>query len=52
VINTKSGPAEVKKVGPIRAAGRAMFGTKNVQGEKVKPGFLGGIGKKIFGPRR
>jgi hypothetical protein len=52
VINTKSGPAEVKKVGPIRAAGRVMFGTKDVDGNKVRPGLLGGIGKKIFGPRR
>ena len=52
VINTKSGPAEVKKVGPIKAAGRAMFGTEDVQGNKVKPGLLGGIGKKIFEPRR
>jgi hypothetical protein len=52
VINTKSGPAEVKKVGPIKAAGRALFGTKDVDGNKVKPGLLGGIGKKIFGPRR
>ncbi len=52
VINTKNGPAEVQKVGPIRAAGRAMFGTKDVQGNKVKPGLLGGLGQKIFGPRR
>lgn len=52
VINTKNGPAEVKKVGPIRGTGRVLFGTKDVEGSKVKSGLLGGIGKKIFGPRR
>ena len=50
VINTKSGPQEVKKVGPIKAAGRAMFGTKNVQGEKVKHGLLDGLKNLIQKP--
>jgi hypothetical protein len=44
------GTAEVKKVGPLQSAGRAMFGTKNVQGEKVKPGLVGGLKNLIQKP--
>lgn len=44
------GTAEVKKVGPLQSAGRAMFGTKDVEGNKVKPGFLGGLKNLIQKP--